>query len=457
MARPTDVAWAICAVLALGGTITVGGIATARAGDKAKDNPALAAKPLPGEQTALPVAANHGAQPATISTAELDAFVAARSKSLQGHDRTGFLASIDPKQVDVVTQQGHLFDNLQKIKFDAEDYAVHGTGSVESTFAGQAHATVDVDFEHQVSGVDSAPVVERFRWTVQRSGPGGALRITAVGPTDGVSNSSSYYPAPWDAVPDLTVISRKHVVLMADDSSASYAAGTADLAEQAAEFDLSHWTGGSGTAPGFSVFFTSDQSMYRSVYGVGSGHGWDVGMTIPMQPASSAQTTYPSSRIVMDTTDDKNGSDDVGITLRHEMSHALVFPLEPLADGGQSDRWLVEGFAEWMSYRVYSDSLVLRALASSGDLPSGAPDHLPADDEVYASDSKTAGQNYALSQLALMYMASKYGADKVDLFVATVYKTEGTTNAVETAMQSVLGTTTIEFTQGWVAYVRSHA
>jgi hypothetical protein len=457
MARPAEVAWALCAALALGGTLTVGGIASVTTWQGAQDGPAPAASPLPGEQTALPVAADHGAKPATISTAELDAFVAARSRTLQSHDRTAFLAAIDPKQVDVVTQQGHLYDNLQKVHFDAEDYAVHGTGSVESTFAGQAYATVDVDFEHRISGVDTAAVVERLRWTVRRSGPGGALRITAVGPTDGVSDSSSYYPAPWDVVPDLTVITRQHVVLMADDSSASYAARTADTAEQAAEFDLGHWSGGPGTAPGFSVFFTSDQSMYRKLYGVGDGRGWDVGMTIPIAPAASTQSTYPSSRIVMDTTSDKNGSDDVAITLRHEMSHAMVFPFQPLTGGGQDDRWLVEGFAEWMSYRVYSDPLVLQALANSGDVPSGTPTHLPADDEVYASDSKTAGQNYALAQLALMYMASKYGADKVDLFVATVYKADGTPGAVDVAMGSVLGTTTAEFAQGWAAYVRSHA
>ena len=54
-------------------------------------------------------------------------------------------------------------------------------------------------------------------------------------------------------------------------------------------------------------------------------------MTIPIPgTGSEAAGADPSSRIVMDTTEDKNGSDDVTITLRHEMTHAMVFPLEAI-------------------------------------------------------------------------------------------------------------------------------
>jgi hypothetical protein len=459
MARPTVVAWALCAVLGATGSLTVGGIAAAKVRQGPPGTPTVAAAPtpLPGEQTALPLAANHDAPATTITSAELTQLVADRGKALQSHDWKVFLASVDPGHADVLTQQGNLLDNLQKIHFAAEDYAVHGSSSAETTFAAVAHATVDVDFEHRIAGVDPAPVLERYRWTVERSGPGGALRITAVAgaPASSGWQAAYYYPAPWDAVPNLTVITREHVLLMADRTSASYASRTADAAEQAAEFDLGHWTGGAGTVPGFSVFFTSDQKLYRTLYGA-SGRGWDVGMTIPI-PGAGPETAGPdpSSRIVMDTTEDKNGSDDVSITLRHEMTHAMVFPLETSA-GGDDTVWVVEGYAEWMAYRVYADSLVLRAIADSGALPHSAPDHLPANDEVYASDGKTAEKNYTLAQLAFMYMASKYGAAKVDRFVLSVYKADGGATSVDDAMRDVLGTTTADFTRGWAAYVRSH-
>lgn len=458
MARPTVVAWALVAVLGAGGSLAVGGIAAAKVRQGALDVPAAAPSPLAGEQTALPVAANHDTPPASISDAELTQLVADRSKALQSHDRQAFLAEVDAGHAAVVAQQGRLFDNLQKIHFTSEDYVLHLSSTSESTFTSRANATVDVDFEHRIAGVDLAPVVERYRWTVQRSGPGGALRITAVAgsPSSSSWQAAYYYPAPWDAVPNLTVITRQHVLLMADSTSASYAAHTADAAEQAAEFDLSHWSGGPGTAPGFSVFFTSDQGLYRTLYG-SSGRGWDVGVTIPI-PAAGANPAekFPTSRIVMDTTVDKNGTDDVTITMRHEMTHAMVFPLEAMSGGGQDDDWLVEGFAEWMGYRVYSDSLMLQAIADSGEVPHSAPTHLPTDDEVYASDAKTAEKSYTLAQLAIMYVASKYGPDKVDRFVVSVYKNEGSATAVDDAMRDVLGTTTAAFTQGWAAYVGSH-
>lgn len=460
MARPATVAWALCAVVTAGGSITVGGIAATR-GRPGPDVSVQAAAPpgkkpaaLPGEQAALPVAVNHGDPSATISDTDLNALVSARNKALQNHDRQAFLALVDPKQTDVLAQQGRLFDNLQKIHFDSADYAVGGDDSTETTFASQARATVDVDFEHRISGVDPAPVVERYRWTVKRTGPGGALRITAVDGAPGSGTAAAYYPAPWDVVSGLTVINRPHVLLMADATSASYAAGVADDAASAASFDLGHWTGGSGTAPGFSVFLTSDRSVYGKLYGSDS-RGWDVGVTFPLA-VSAGDQSYKSSRIVIDTTDEKKGNGDISIVMRHEMTHAMVFPLEAVGYG-QDHTWVDEGFAEWMSYRVYDDSLVLQAIANSGDAPSGTPGHLPEVSEVYADAASTAQKNYALAQLAIMYMASKYGADKVDRFVASVYQNSASSNAVDGAMQSVLGTTTAQFTQGWAAYVRSHA
>jgi hypothetical protein len=158
----------------------------------------------------------------------------------------------------------------------------------------------------------------------------------------------------------------------------------------------------------------------------------------------------------MDTTGDKNGSQDVTITLRHEMTHAMVYPFENIASYGQDDVWVIEGYAEWMAYRVYPDPLVLQAITDSREVTDTSPSHLPANNEVYAKDAAGAERGYTMSQLAMMYMASKYGAAKVDRFVLGVYKAEGSNTAVDDAMRDVLGTTTAQFTQGWAAYVRSH-
>ena len=140
MARPTAVAWALCAVLSAAGSLTVGGMAAAKVRQGPSGTPTVAAapSPLPGEQTALPIAANHDAPATTITGAELTRLVADRGKALRSRDRKSFLASVDPGHADVLAQQGNLFDNLQKIHFASEDYVLHRSSTAETTFAALA-------------------------------------------------------------------------------------------------------------------------------------------------------------------------------------------------------------------------------------------------------------------------------------------------------------------------------
>lgn len=467
MARPTVVAWATCAVLTLGGSLTVGGVAAAKVRrDAAVLPPAVQPKVrsqpagAPGEQAALPAAVNAagaaGASSGSITRSDVDAFLAAHTTALSGKNRKAFLAAVDPKHPDLVKQQGQLFDNLQKIPFAKASYSVQDMDGGESTFTLGAKATVTVDFDHQISGVDSAPVAERYRWTVERGGAGGALVITAVdAPTQ-----RHGYPAPWDSVPSLTVLKEPHVVVMADDTSSGFAKNRADSLESDAEYDFAHWTGGSGTAPGFAVFLTSNRSLYEDIYD--QGRDDSVGVTVPMPAAdggASGAARYPSSRIAVDTTQYKNlDSADADIVFKHEMTHAMIDPFEDRANGhGQDHLWVVEGFAEWESQRMYDTSQLLfdgdslHAYASKH----GAPKGLPTDVQVYSSDSDTSSLGYFYSHMAMRYLAEKYGPEKVDQFVLSVYRHATGSTCVDDAMKSVLGTTTEQFSQGYAAWLRS--
>ncbi|MFD0630701.1 hypothetical protein ACFQ9X_02600 [Catenulispora yoronensis] len=376
MARPTVVAWAACAVLTLAGSLTVGGIAAAKVREEprlapaspapALTAPAQAAAPAaaPGEQTVLPAAVNAAGEVTTagsaagsakaggsITQSELDAFLAAHSTALKGKDRAAFLAAVDPKNADLLKQQGQLYDNLQKIPFASAAYRFGSMDGGESTFAQGAQATVAVNFDHQITGVDTAPVEEQYRWTVVRGATG--LQVTAV---DAPTNRRGY-PAPWDSIANLTVLTRKHVVIMADDTSSSFAKSRADALESDAQYDFAHWTGGTGTAPGFAVFLTSNRDTYEGIYD--QGRDESVGVTVPMPAVSdpsSAGGTYPSSRIAIDTTHYKNlDPADADIIFKHEMTHAMIDPFENLSGRSEQDHlWVVEGFAEWESQRMYS-------------------------------------------------------------------------------------------------------
>jgi hypothetical protein len=314
---------------------------------------------------------------------------------------------------------------------------------------------VTVAFDHQISGVDRVPVEERYKWTVERIGTNGALEVTAVEAPD----QRHGYPAPWDSVASLTVLTRPHVVVMADDTSAGFAKSHADALESDAEYDFAHWTAGPGTAPGFTVFLTSDRKRYEGVYN--QGRQESVGVTVPMPAAGNGSEvgTYPSSRIAVDTTQYKDlDPADADIVFKHEMAHAMIDPFEDLSGrSGQEHLWVVEGFAEWESQRMYPTSQLLY----DGDTlhayvtKHGAPKTLPTDDQVYSSDSETSGLGYFYSHMAMRYMAEKYSAEKVDQFVLSVYKNATRSSCVDDAMKNVLGTTTDQFTQGYSAWVRS--
>lgn len=464
MARPARTTWAVCALLAVAGSVAVGGLAVAgeRRGHSAPSaRPLVRSQPTstsPGPATAPPITSSSADSTAgstadnSISMADLDTFVAAHSAALKAKNRAGFVAAVDPRHPDLATRQGQLFDNLEKIPFKAASYAVTMVDD-QSTLPQGATATVTVAFDHQITGVDSVPVEERYKWTVQRTGPGAPLRVTAV---DGAASEHNY-PAPWDTVAGLAVLTRPKVVIMADSTSGSFAKSHADALERDAEYDFAHWTGGSGTAPGFAVFLTADRSRYNAIYG--QNRAESVGVTVPIAAAGKDDGLYPSSRIAVDTTQYKNVDPaDADIVFKHEMAHAMIGPFEDQsANSGQDHLWVIEGFAEWESQRMYSTSELLY----DGDTlhayvrKHGVPSALPTDGQVYSSNSDTSGLNYFYSHMAVRYMADRYSPAKVDQFVLAVYKHATTSTCVDDAMKNVLGTTTGQFTQGFAKWLRS--
>ncbi|MEY9926055.1 hypothetical protein ABH926_000675 [Catenulispora sp. GP43] len=463
MARRTRTVWAASAALAVVASLAVSGLASA------KDHPghgAAAAKALVSPHSTSSTSSTSGTSPgatpppttatstdSSISYADLDAFAAGHSAALKSKNRAGFVSIVDPGHPDLVTSQGQLYDNLQKIPFTTAKYAVTMVDESTPAQGGTSTATVTVAFDHQITGVDSVPVEERYKWTVQRTGLNGTLEVTAIAG----ATSEHNYPAPWDDVAGLTVLTRPKVVIMADDTSASFAKSHADAMERDAEYDFAHWSGGSGSAPGFAVFLTADRSRYEGIYS--QNRAESVGVTVPIAAAGKDDGFYPSSRIAVDTTQYKNVDPaDADIVFKHEMAHAMIGPFEDQsASSGQDHLWVIEGFAEWESQRMYSteellyDGETLHTYLGKH----GVPHALPTDSDVYSSNSDTSALGYFYSHMAIRYMADEYGADKVDQFVLAVYKHATGSTCVDDAMKSVLGITTDQFTQGFAKWLHS--
>ena len=264
------------------------------------------------------------------------------------------------------------------------------------------------------------------------------------------------YPAPWDAVAGLTVLTRPKLVVLADDTSASFAKSHAAAMESDAQYDLSHWTGGPGAAPGFAVFLTADRTRYEGIYS--QDRAESVGVTVPIPAAGKDDGFYPSSRIAVDTTQYKSlDSADADIVFKHEMAHAMIGPFEDQsANSGQDHLWVIEGFAEWESQRMYSTTQLLYdgSTLHAYEAKHGAPSALPMDSQVYSSNADTSGLGYFYSHMAMRYLATEYGPAKADQFVLYVYRHATSAKCVDDAMKNVLGTSTKQFTQGFTKWLR---
>ncbi|ACU77064.1 hypothetical protein Caci_8241 [Catenulispora acidiphila DSM 44928] len=451
-------AWAVGGVAAMTVSLAVGGLAAAKV---RPGHPAASGKALVAPHTASTSASQSPPPPSTatstapavsISYDDLSALVSSYSAALGSKNRAGFVSVVDPGQPKLATSQGQLFDNLRKVPFTSAKYSLV---MVDASDGGpqDATATATVAFDHQITGVDSVPVKENYKWTVQRHGATGPLKITAI---SGAASEHNY-PAPWDAVAGLTVVTRPKVVIMADDTSASFAKSHADAMERDAEYDFAHWTGGTGIAPGFSIFLTADRSRYEGIYS--QNRAESVGVTVPISAVGKNDGFYPSSRIAVDTTQYKNVDPaDADIVFKHEMAHAMIGPFEDQSASSEQDHlWAIEGFAEWESQRMYSTSELLYdgATLHSYVKKHGVPTALPTDSQVYSSDSATSALGYFYAHMTIRYMADEYGPKKVDQFMLAVYKHATASTCVDDAMKSVLGTTTDQFTQAYAKWVRN--
>ncbi|GAA2091539.1 hypothetical protein GCM10009759_16250 [Kitasatospora saccharophila] len=375
-------------------------------------------------------------------------------------------------------KQRKVFRNLVKIPWEKASWE---SGLVRD-------GRLSVKFVHQVKGVDSYPIAERYEWKVlgpdsTSSGKApteaaiadGAEVITEVGGTtngEGKTMDDGYYPAPWDLYDELSVQVRDHLVAMSDKAQEAELNRDVDVMARAAADDLAAWrkcapapTGKTAAAAGFFVVLERSRDVYNKLYH-GDGRpndsleaGVNMGFWADSPPESDPDlTVIGGSRIVMDTTDGRftgkqwqEGVTNIG---RHEMAHAIVATLTSWSESSTTDTrkaWVSEGFAEYMALRgkedrARQDLAVLKQVPFDGKLPPGERS------SFYSYDAARRSANYTLAADALRYMASKYGDAKVCGFVAGQYTRP---EEYEQQITAATGQPVEEFQSAWAAHVRS--
>ncbi|MGD3108008.1 hypothetical protein [Streptomyces sp. YGL11-2] len=377
-------------------------------------------------------------------------------KALKAKDEKAYLASFEGEQLKA--QQQKLFRNLIKVPFQVarfEEYPQgHGSGQVP------------VAFVHQIKGVDAAPVAEQYTFTF-KMGPGNRQVVTGVKGAEEpyVGTHGAYYPAPWDVYDDMAVVQKGRVVLISDKQHAADTERFAPYISQAADDDVAAWNrSGADTSQvskGALVVLEPNRQMYSQFYRAGAKNdSLDAGVTVSVEKFSNAgrsEVEYGGSRIVMDSSLSrftspawKDGVKEIG---RHEIAHAMVAVYNHASGPVHIDTWVAEGFAAYMESRddpAAAKTQAARTLKGYKFNPSVYP--AKDDGEFYAKTLPERAANYTLAQLAIEYMAKKYGEKNAFQFVTAAYtaplKTEG-------SFQQYLGVDYRTFMEGWQQYVRT--
>lgn len=403
--------------------------------------------------TATPVRAA-GAVPAP-APAEISAVLRRRSRAVTGHDRTAFLATVDPAGQAFRAGQETLFDNLAKIPLASWRETLADTRPAVAADDGW---TARIDLAYRLRGFDRSDGVYTEYLTFERR-PGAGWVVSGDGAAHGLRDD----PQIWDGGP-LTVVRGRHSLVIGED-----VAGVPQ--------DVLGQDGGSRTAELHDIARRLDAGV-----GIVSGV---VGNRWPRQVVALAPATEQEAEGLVgnvrnlgdiaalatvrgDENGPRSGTDRVIITptafdrlnslgrhvvLTHELLHVAM--------GGARDdhtpMWLLEGLADYAGYKntgvpARAAARELATMVAAGDVPSAPPGR--AD---FSGSGDRLSAAYEEAWLACRMIAERYGEARLVRLYRTAQAEpldSGDPRIQDRALRAVLGIDSARFTALWRAYVR---
>lgn len=376
-----------------------------------------------------------------------------RAAAVNVHSRAGWLATVDPQDPAFQQAQAAAFDQMQPVPFTSYSLTLQPDQSfvlpaqAAARYGAAPTWTASVLLHYALPGVDPVPTARVLYATfVQR---GSAWYLGGLDDLDATGRHSA--KEPWDFGP-VTVLQGAHSLVVGHAP-----AGLAAI-QRRVETAVPKVTGVWGTdwAQRVAVFVPSTQAELARLVDDGSdfsalaavataqpdGSGL-VGDRVLINPATW-QTLSPLGRDVV---------------LAHEITHvatrAYTGPLTP--------DWLVEGAADYVGYlgTGLRTGRIVRELAAdvqAGRVPAALPD-----DDAFKSTNPALAQAYEEAWLACRLIAERAGQAGLVRFyreVGTAQPAAGTlptpeqsAQAVDSALRSVLGMSTAQFTAAWHAVV----
>jgi hypothetical protein len=369
-----------------------------------------------------------------------------RSRAVLGHDRTAFLATVDPAGQAFRAGQAVLFDNLAKVPLASWRESLADRRPAADADDGW---TARLRLTYRLRGFDRGEVVYTEYLTFDRPRGVGWV-VSGDGAAHGLRDDAQV----WNGGRLIVIHGRHSLVLGESDPGA--ADRTVELRDIARRLD---------TGVGIVSGITGDRWARR---------------VVALAPATEQEAEElvgdvrnlgdiaALATVTGEGADPNSGADRVIITptafarlnalgrhvvLTHELLHVAM--------GGARDThtpmWLIEGLADYAGYKntrvpTREAARELAVRIGSGDVPLSPPGR---DDFAGSGDALAAA--YEESWLACRMVAERYGEDRLVRLYRTAEAEPGDSGdprIEDRALRTVLGFGTGEFDANWRAYLR---
>jgi hypothetical protein len=426
-AWPTVVLMLVAVILVLGGG---GATAAVVLTDAASGGMARAMSP-----------AAPGAAATTPRDQALVDLLTRHTAAVKAKDQNAFLADIDKSDATLLGRQQTVFQNLMKLPLadfafrlsPGDDYDGQVPADLRTRYGSSVRAP-GVTITYQIADVDSGPVAVPWVPVV--------ATVNAHWLIVGELASDKALPAgvggqAWDGGA-ITVAHSARVVGVFSNTGRDNPQKLLTLAEKA--LDRVAVVRPGGWAGKIFVIAVRDKKVFDAYFGDNPERVKQVAaIAVPHYSEVHDWVNspkYAATRILFNPDELSEDQGQLGDDLTHEFTHAAMAPVT----SGWTPTWLVEGFAEYVSYnkQQISAELLKKALkdAKTVDLEPG--------DEFYDDPL-----NYLTGWLACRMISEKFGQAKL----IELYEGFQTTGNEDNVIDKILGIPRTELIRQWQAYV----
>jgi len=390
-----------------------------------------------------------GALPAP-STATVNSLLQRRSRAVLAHDRTAFLATVDPSGQAFRAGQEVLFDNLAKVPLQTWKESLTDR---RPEVAADDGWTARLRLTYRLRGFDSRDLVYTEYLTFDQS-PGTGWVVSGDGAAHGLRDD----PQVWSGG-RLDVVHGRHSLVLAEGGAVAgqdAAARTAGLRDIAARLDAGtrivsgvvgdHW------ARHVVALVPATEQKAEELVGDVRNLG-DIAALATVTGDAGGEATGEDRVVITPTAFGRLNALGRHVVLTHELVHVAMGG----ARDGRTPMWLIEGLADYVGYKnsgvdTKAAGRELASLIGSGDMPATPPGR---------SDFEGSGERlsaaYEEAWLACRMIAERYGEDKLVRLYRTAENESGEAGdprAEDRALHSVLGVGSARFDESWRAYIR---